>query len=291
MPYVANKTKFQPYLMVIAFVHSIALRREKPEIFNFTISVPPAGFVGAASYDLTLPRYLWYGVDDYDDGVGAASVIGATRIGEQPRGIWLVSGSGKAMPLSARTVMLDIPDQNIQLSPNARAAGPYGGYNLIRVTLTPEIQAACAGTNVTIFMQLNTISGYCGGQALAGYCQVGRTSWFQSVSDESIRQVLHHEVGHLIGMLPEGGPRALDAPGTKYGSSKGADQYGHVGAHCNLGLTDGGTEWYGKPGCTMFGATSAKDMFNNSHTAAPVVYCGTCGTLVKKLDLSSPDGW
>ncbi|MBN2131066.1 MAG: hypothetical protein JW741_16305 [Sedimentisphaerales bacterium] len=131
-----------------------------------------------------------------------------------------------------------------------------------------------------IRLTINWVNRFRGGLSYGGgnlICICTRAFW-QSDDTASMNQTLIHEMGHKVGMVPDGTGKKPDKTETFYDSSKG-----HVGTHCYKGLPDGEAK-YDKPGdgassqCVMYGATNGKSAF-----------CDKCTPAVRKQDIS--EGW
>jgi hypothetical protein len=95
-------------------------------------------------------------------------------------------------------------------------------------------------------------------------------AWWRPLTEQQQNQVAVHEIGHQLGMVPEG-KAGLDRVPTQYIGK------GHVGSHCHKGLEmltiytkSEGSE------CVMFGQTNGRTAF-----------CAECGMSVVKQDLSN----
>jgi hypothetical protein len=93
---------------------------------------------------------------------------------------------------------------------------------------------------------------------------------------------LVHEVGHKVGMVPDGQHLLPKAPTTLYGDTP-HNQQGHQGPHCSLGANYVGGYWSGAPACVMFGANGA--FTGNVLNHAPPTFCGECEQALRKMDL------
>ena len=103
-------------------------------------------------------------------------------------------------------------------------------------------------------------------------------AWWQNKTAAQQNQVIIHEMGHKIGMVPDGTSTLPDKITTFYGSDKG-----HVGTHCHHGIPVGQTRYDASADsalsdCVMYGST-------NGHSA----FCEYCSEAAKKQDISS--GW
>lgn len=101
-------------------------------------------------------------------------------------------------------------------------------------------------------------------------------SWWQNKSEASINQVLIHEMGHKVGMTPNGTGNLPDQITSYYTAG------GHVGSHCHNGIPTQAMYNSSADGalasCVMYGATIAITAF-----------CANCAPAVRKLNIT--DGW
>lgn len=100
-------------------------------------------------------------------------------------------------------------------------------------------------------------------------------SWWKDISTEAQNIAIMHEIGHQIGMVPDG---------TDNGLNRGVYQYfgrGHVGSHCHAGIPHSVVTDYVKSEndiatCVMYGRMNIiRDKF-----------CPVCASQVKKVDIS-----
>jgi len=103
-------------------------------------------------------------------------------------------------------------------------------------------------------------------------------AWWRSSNSTKQNQVIIHEMGHKIGLVPDGTGSSTDKIDTFYDSSKG-----HVGTHCHHGVAAGQTRYddaasSSSSDCVMYGST-------NGHSA----FCEHCAPAAKKEDISA--GW
>lgn len=101
-------------------------------------------------------------------------------------------------------------------------------------------------------------------------CVCTRAFW-RSESNAQQNAVMIHEIGHKVGMVPNG--TGVDRSPTQY------DESGHRGSHCHNGIT-ARANYGGVAGstCVMFGETNGLSAF-----------CANCQPGVRKNDLSA--GW
>jgi hypothetical protein len=100
--------------------------------------------------------------------------------------------------------------------------------------------------------------------------------WWKAVDEYAQNQAIIHEIGHKIGMVPDGLGKGPDKPATWYDNTKG-----HVGDHCFHGLSPNLVRYDGdiddsKIRCVMYGAATKRSEF-----------CSNCAPLVCKLDLNN----
>ena len=103
-------------------------------------------------------------------------------------------------------------------------------------------------------------------------------AWWKNKTAAQQNEVIVHEMGHKIGMVPGGTGNLPDKTDTFYDSSKG-----HVGTHCHHGIPAGQARYDAAADatlsdCVMYGST-------NSHSA----FCEHCAVAAKKQDINS--GW
>ncbi|WP_444843724.1 hypothetical protein [Duganella caerulea] len=186
-----------------------------------------------------------------------------------PRFDWFVSaifipdGSsrGTVIPKSACT---PIPDD--------------AGQPQVATKVSINVSQLTAGAG-TIRLKVNVVDRMRSGIASIGgnmICIASRT-WWENISDTELVQTLTHEIGHMIGMVPNG-VSGLDRTATWYDGQKG-----HVGNHCFKGLPATQARYDGNGDsdhslCVMYGS-------DNDHSD----FCSDCAPAVRKLDLG--DGW
>jgi hypothetical protein len=125
----------------------------------------------------------------------------------------------------------------------------------------------------TIRLVVNVVNRMRAGLSFGGgnlICVCTR-AWWSAASQAEQNQVMIHEMGHKIGMVPNNND--LDRLSNQY------DNSGHVGSHCHAGVS-ARTNYSGASGstCVMFGSTNGRTAF-----------CSDCAGAVKKQDIST--GW
>jgi len=150
-------------------------------------------------------------------------------------------------------------------------AGNADYYCKVTIRVSDLVAAVTTGT---ITLKVNTVNRMRGGLSFGGgnlICVCTRAWWADS-SEAEQNQVMIHEMGHKIGMVPTG--TDLDKTPKQYTGK------GHIGSHCHAGvgvLADYGGSTASST-CVMFGATNGKSAF-----------CADGAKAVKKQDLST--GW
>ena len=144
----------------------------------------------------------------------------------------------------------------------------------VRVRLDDLAEAPTTGR---LRLHLRTIAYWRGGTSIPQgnmVCIATQVQWAPKSTDQ-MNQVLIHELGHKIGMVPPGGDYAacdLDRPPNQY------ENRGHNGSHCHagLGLLDNYRATREGMTCVMFGSTSG-----------PTTFCGDCAPCVRRRDLGA----
>jgi hypothetical protein len=241
------------------------------------------------SFDLPDNKYLWWRMNSIHDAMNGG------------KGIWLQSDV--TLTIGTQTFTIPKSDVSIDLGQTYRAGQ---GYNRLKIAL-PEAarnKNVFFGKDATVKLKLYIVDGFSGGFAVLRHnlLTVASNSWWSSNTepDKHRIQVLNHEFGHKLGMVPKGGrplgkEQELDAPDKLYGDideiygtitaalQPQLNGKGHHGAHCERGATGqkkGSVwKWTGTPACTMFGATSTDDAWT------PSKFCGPCAKLVIRQDL------
>jgi hypothetical protein len=289
---------------VLALVFSNALPSYKELEIGMASS---AGWVSLPSrlwgneklvFDLPKDKYAWWGMNASDDAENGG------------KGIWLrgdgtLTVDGKDITIPGASITLDT-------SHSCRAGR---GFNRLQISL-PEAarnQNRVFGKDAHLTLTVLVVAGFAGGFALRdqNLLTVSRTAWWGDDDTQAEKlQVLNHELGHKLGMVPKGGrkfggPNELDAPDKLYGDvdliyagpkpTQDVKDYvrshnnakGHRGAHCERGARGAKQgddwRWTGKPECTMFGATSTAD------AVSPQKFCPVCARLVTRQNLNPAD--
>jgi type VI secretion system secreted protein VgrG len=271
--------RYEPYTVCVFFVNMIA----KPEE-NFVLdpTTSPVCTLGAGifswsgediSFKLPEDKYLWWGLNTIDDAQNGG------------RGNWLTPGSVYFQGDDG--VPHRIPDGDVRVDTSKRVSA-LGGYNTLKIRLPWSARNFWSSNTIRFGMVLKVVKGFSGGysEPEVNLITVASSGWWQPCTDAERLQVLNHEMGHKLGMLPDGTGKRLDRPASFYTGQ------GHQGPHCasSAVYTSGASNpWQGTPACVMFGATSCYDSAVGHDRPAPSTYCPDCEKLVKKLDLYGSD--
>lgn len=237
----------EPYLVAIAYTDHLAVKDAGQVVQKAGVTVGPAApavtvpIVNAAGankylWNNLVPGEGWFVSASYQaDAGGAAVAIPAAKC--------TAVASNAAVPDMCRTVSVD-------------------------VTALPP------GTG-TLTLTVNWVNRMRGGLSFPGgnlVCICTR-AWWQTESTADQNQTMIHEVGHHVGMVPDGTGTTTDATATQYTGS------GHVGSHCHNGVA-AAASYANAAGstCVMFGATNGVNAF-----------CANCTPGVRKNDLTA--GW
>ncbi len=237
----------QPYVVAIAYTDHLAVKETPPAITKSNVQVGP--------------------------GKGAVTI--PILVGGQRKSLWKNIVTGESWFISAtfrKNGGTAADDVNIPIArvipvpDNASVPDDCSSVSIQVDGLTPAAETG------TITLRVHTVNRMRGGLSFGGgnlICACTR-AWWRTISTASQNQVLVHEMGHKIGMVPDG--TSLDRTPNQYTGK------GHVGSHCHTGLPVQAS-YSGSTGtCVMFGATHANPAF-----------CADCAKAVKKVDISA--GW
>jgi hypothetical protein len=285
---------------VLALVFSNALPRYKELEIGAEPSTGKVSLPGrlwgneTLEFDLPNDKYVWWGMNAADDAENGG------------KGIWLRDDG--QLTVDGRNIVIPRDSITLDTSHSYRAGK---GFNRLKITL-PEgarNQKRIFGKDAQLTLKLLVVGGFSGGFARRdeNLLTVSRTAWWSDEDTEAEKlQVLNHELGHKLGMVPKGGRLfgglyELDAPDKLYGdldlvyAGPNPDQplknwlkynnnaKGHCGAHCERGAKGAKQgddwKWTGTPKCTMFGATSTAD------ARSPQKFCEVCAKLVIRQNM------
>jgi hypothetical protein len=309
----ADADKLVPNYFVVAWVNTLATRVTKTIIWNTpreTLLSKKAQLIfddATKTFNLEVGGLLWYGLDQLDD-LNREWLVSAEITFIHQDGV--LGGDGSPL-----VEVLDVAKAAIH--PTGKAVGEFGGYRQIKVDLSDEALAGVAqrfefGSTVGIFRIKATLRLMEAGAA--GYSMTGTNvvvisdkCQFERNSVAQKQNILHHELGHAMGMVAQGGLDKFypllrsshltpDAPGSLYGNDVGTNDQQHNGPHCDEGMTWKTTDAAGNPiegywvpdpapGCTMWGSIGVWQ--GKTLLDTPDEYCATCKDIVRKLDLSN----
>ncbi|MFK8031231.1 MAG: hypothetical protein AB8G18_13430 [Gammaproteobacteria bacterium] len=239
----------QPYVVALGYTDHLAVKDANQIIVKTGVKVGP----GKPKVRLFIKdskaktKYLW------NDLV--------------PKESWYVSATFLKAGGIVGTDEVDIP--LTQCTAVARSSSVKSALNKVDIDVTK----IPAGTG-SITLKVNWVNRMRAGLSFGGgnlICVCTR-AWWRDISESDQNDVIVHELGHKIGMVPEGKGKGPDKTATQYTGK------GHVGSHCYTGAGVL-TSYSGAAGtCVMFGSTNGSSAF-----------CGTCTPAVKKVDISS--GW
>ncbi|MCC2954920.1 hypothetical protein LK542_04730 [Massilia sp. IC2-477] len=256
--YSTSKAKsVEPYSIAVTYTGHLAIKKSKHRILQPSVKVGPGcpkelvEIVGdTPSSDSPIYFYLWQNLDSEDWFVSAR----------------FIKDSG------TRADIVNIP-RNKCTAVSEKPNSPKAAKVSIDVSALP----AATGT---IELIVHTVDYMRAGMAFSGVnviC-VGTQAWWETIDEHEQNLTIIHELGHKIGMVPDGTGKWPDKPPTWYDNAKG-----HVGNHCFNGLPPNLTRYDGdvdgrRTKCVMFGASNGKTEF-----------CTNCAPIVRKVDMS--DGW
>jgi type VI secretion system secreted protein VgrG len=249
----------QPHVIAIAYTGHLAVKRENFRVLQ-SVGVgsgsAPALITIAAQPDastlISEAYFLWQGLE--------------------PGESWFVSARFIKAGGSA-TDVINIPREKCRPVPSSSASPQEAQVVQIDVSALPHATG-------TIELVVNIVDQMKGGISLFGgnlIC-VCTKAWWSAVDAKMQNEVVVHELGHKMGMAPDGRRKLPDKTDSWYDDAKG-----HRGNHCFYGLSASQTRYDSDADvnlskCVMYGAT-------NGHSD----FCVNCAPAVRKVDLS--DGW
>lgn len=242
----------EPYVVAIAYTDHLAVKEANRRITKTGIEVGPG------QTDIVIPiidgsgnrEYLWKNIVPNEDWFVSISFT--------PDSSWLPDflSSQNIPKANCTAISTTNPDK----------------CNRVKIKVSDITKEKVKGT---IVLTVNVVNRMRGGLSFAGenlICVCTR-AWWGNIPNDYQNQVLIHEMGHKIGMVPDGTGKLPDKTSKHYANK------GHVGNHCHQGLAVL-TNYRNATGstCVMFGATNGK-----------IAFCSDCTPALRKVDLS--DGW
>jgi type VI secretion system secreted protein VgrG len=256
----ANCSGRRPYVVAVGYTDHLAVKDADQVFSKSNVEVGP----GKA--DVTIPimasptkrKYLWNNIVP-GEGWFVSAVFKRAGGG--------LTGFMKRT-FRAKGYVVGIPKGKCTPLPLNAANPAYLCKVKIKVS---DLTAQVASGEITL--KVHTINRMRGGLSFPGgnlICVCTR-AWWANKTEAAQNQTMVHEMGHKVGMVPDGS--SLDRTSTQYTGK------GHVGSHCHAGLPVR-SSYSGASGsrCVMFGAT-------NGITA----FCADCAKAVRRVDLSK--GW
>ena len=225
-----------PYCIIIGYTDHLAVKDSNQEIkaLNVTGGSSSAIIIPIANINTGKKHALWNDIVPNEDWFVECYYIKDGESNEDKIAI----DKSKCTPVQAPSHLV----------------GYFNSVNVDVSTLPAEIG--------TITLIVNWVNRMRGGLSLTGtnIAVVCTRSWWQYKSNSYQNQVIVHEVGHQLGMVPNG----LRSSKSKLDKVSSHYDHTHAGDHC-----------YKPTGCVMYGATNGKSAF-----------CVECIKAVKKVDLS-----
>jgi len=270
------------YVVVIAYTDQLAVKQAGFTVIKDPVAAPGFNTSEAMGHFIDVPitdgteRYLWKGIDD-------------AATDEERFQSWFVSAH---FVTGSRRIAIPNSQQNCQPVPDP-------SFTPVRPDACKKVRVNVArlvprDTTGRIELVVNVVNRFRGGISYGGgnlICVCTR-SWWRSETQLAQNAVLIHEMGHKIGMVPDGNPsRTCDLEHTNALFPNQYRRRGHRGSHCcaGVGPPAAGGEYDGSeaPDCVMFGSSrqNVQD------------FCPHCTRAVNKVDLSdgwglfSPSGW
>jgi len=257
----------------IVFVNYIAEPGRFAQQATVPVDLGSKLFNRGSGTEVTIPvdECLWHDIDPADDLAKK----------------WLIGGTVKFQEAGSTTW------RNIPLNPDdfsVDTSSPqytYGGHKKIKIRLETSVgQNWFSRKKGTLRVKLTLMNapGWTNGFAYRDLplIAIAKKVIWQDQPGNTLAYTLVHEVGHKVGMVPDGQHLLPKAPTTLYGDQP-HNQNSHTGPHCSLGAVYAGGYWSGAPACVMFGANGAWAGTVLNH--APDTFCGECEQALRKMDL------
>lgn len=264
----------RPFAFILVWSRYIASQAQVVVTETRNVSIPSKlfkwGYQGE-SVVVDVGYHLWWQLDPTDDAANA----------------WLVGVTCTFTDAQGRDTQLNIP--NDRVTPTGPQIGKYGGSSQVTIDLSAaDLQnlrnyVTRNVGDLTFDITLRVADGWTNGFSFntINLITVAERVVWDDMSDAIKKYTLNHELGHKVGMTPDGTGRLPTKPSCYYTGQT------HQGPHCSKGATfTAATQvWSGAPGCVMFGADGTYNA--GVYSGAPPEYCGECEPLVRKLDLAS----
>lgn len=258
--------RLEPYTTAVIYTGHLAARQADPlEISELVTTGPGQADVTITVADFLSGRalWLWNNIVPGEDWLDSAV-------------LYPTSPDGVTLP------PITIPRSDIVHVPEDPSVPDRS--KAVRVRVSGLTQAVTSGT---ILLSVYVVDRFRGGLAFpdSNLICVCTRAWWKNYSTQSQNEVMIHELGHKIGLVPGGTAwRSYDRSKLDKAPHFYETSQGHVGNHCHAGIA-------AKPVpqkytshdaaasiCVMYGQT-------NDHSA----FCPDCAKAARKVDLSS--GW
>jgi type VI secretion system secreted protein VgrG len=264
----------RPFSFILVWSRYIASKAQVVVSDTQSISIPSKLFTwGYQGESVTIDTgfWLWSDLDPADDAAKA----------------WLVNVVCSFTDAQGRVTQLNIPNDRVAITGTKRFA--YGGYSKVKIDLSAaDLQnlrnyVTKNVGDLSFDLTLRIAGGWTNGFSFntINLITVAERVVWDDMSDAIKKYTLNHELGHKVGMTPDGTGRLPTKPSCYYTGQT------HQGPHCSKGATFAAATqtWSGVPGCVMFGADGTYN--GGVYSGAPPQYCGECEPLVRKLDLAA----
>ena len=233
-----------PFVFVIAYVNNLAVKKQLKFARNVQVGPgqPPVQFDVKRG---NVPRYLWNAIDE-TDWRGAVEFEPADAAIQNVTDQTIVTGvpNDHHYPNQCQRVRLDVS--------GIGATPATGKLSLVFSIVEKQLGGVSFGIGTPLI------------------CLATRAGWI-NVPPLKQQAIVVHEIGHKIGMVPDG-------TGMLARLDQQYDGNGHTGSHCHAGVQAGfGPHDLGT--CVMFGESLAPNQ----------TFCVACANAVRKADLST--GW
>ena len=254
----AEGKKKEPFTLVVGYTSHLAVKTGGRELSKVNVPVGPGAasvVINVAGPGKTNPdvkaKYLWQNIvtgEGWFEGAyfkdSSSGLI--TEIAE---------GNCVAVPVNASNPNMS---RKVKIDVTQLPAGKTGKV-VLKLTWVDRMRAGLSF----------------GGNNLICVCT---KAWWRNKTAAQQNQVIIHEMGHKIGMVPNGQAKLPDKITTFYDSTKG-----HVGTHCHHGIPAGQDRYDASADaalsdCVMYGSTNGQSAF-----------CEHCSVAAKKQDITA--GW
>jgi hypothetical protein len=153
-------------------------------------------------------------------------------------------------------------------------------FDLRHSDYDPLFERLEKGKKALLYLRVRAVR-FKGGMFRDGVATVATRMGWKPVTSP-VRNLLH-EIGHAMNMVANGKNLAPDSPKNFYEGRDGE------GRHCGAGMKWKDEQWSGTPECVMFASQHFPHLVDDelSWVTSPPIFCGDCGPLVERMDLSA----